>query len=669
MLIPLLFALQQAQTPRLVVHPAAPVVVAGDSVRLTGAVLGADGKPIEGSRVRFTVAGFSFEGGIDTTGLVRTGAVGKIPVSAIGIVPGQAPVFERFEVEVVPGPAARVAIESALERARLVAGQTLDLAARSFSAAGDRRTDRIDWSSTRPAVATVSADGRITARTAGRTTITARAGNGGSARASLDVEVLPAALGAVSITPATTHARQGDVVRFTLAAADRQGRAIEGLVPGWSLAPGHGMIDAEGSFVGYAPGEYTITASLGARTATARVTLAPREVRRTATVVGRLPIEGVATSEVWVHPNGKAAYIGTVLGHDKFYALDISDPAKPVVTDSVGGSMRSINDLMATPDGKYLIYTREGAADRKNGIGIASLEDPLHPKEIALFTDNVTSGVHSAFVHHQPKYGTHVYVTNDGTGAMHVVDINDPRNPKEAAQWRTERADAGRMLHDIDVQDGLAYLSYWNDGLVVLDVGNGIKGGTPSKPVLVTQFKYDLDAMYRSVDALDKPWVRGTHTAWRRGKYVFVADEVFVLEDLMKLDAGQVSRAYGNLQVIDVSDIEKPKSVAWYEPEVGGVHNIWVAGDTLYMGAYDGGFRAFDVSGELRGDLRAQGREIAALKPIAPDGRVPNSAMTWGAVVKDGLVFVPDMNSGLWIVRLEPTSRPLTPLKQEYGAS
>ena len=661
MLLPLFLALQQgaAPAPRLDVHPAAPMVVAGDTVRLTGRVLGADGTPVEGSRVRFAIAGASFEGAIDTAGLVTAGAVGRIPVSAIGVVPGRAPIFQRLEVEVVPGPAARVAIEPARERLRLVAGQTLDLAATAYSAAGDRRADRIAWSSARPSVAAVSADGRVTARSAGRTTISARAGEGASA--ALDVEVLAARLGTLAVAPATAHARQGDVVRFSLAARDAAGKAIEGLAPTWSIAPGKGVIDAEGNFVGYEPGEYTVTASLAGRSASARVSLAPRDVRRTATVVGRAPIAGVATSEVWVHPNGKVAYLGTVLGHDKFYALDISDPARPVVTDSVGGSMRSVNDLMSTPDGKYLVYTREGAADRKNGIGIASLEDPLHPKEIALFTEGVTSGVHSAFVHHQEKHGTHVYVTNDGTGAMHVVDINDPRNPKGIATWRTERADAGRMLHDIDVQDGLAYLSYWNDGLVVLDVGNGVKGGSPSNPVLVTQLKYDLDALYRNVQAQGKPWVRGTHTAWRRGKYVFVADEVFVLEDLMKLSGGQVSRAYGNLQVIDVSDLERPRAVAWYEPEVGGVHNIWVAGDTLYMGAYDGGFRAFDVSGELRGDLRAQGREIAALMPVAPDGRVANAPMTWGAVVKDGLVFVPDMNSGLWIVRLEPKERPLTP--------
>jgi hypothetical protein len=89
---------------------------------------------------------------------------------------------------------------------------------------------------------------------------------------------------------------------------------------------------------------------------------------------------------------------------------------------------------------------------------------------------------------------------------------------------------------------------------------------------------------------------------------------------------------------------------------MGGVHNVWVAGDTLYMGAYNGGFRAFDISGELRGDLRAQQREMAHLHTGDAEGLVPNSPMTWGVVVnpKDGLAYVNDMNNGLWIVRLEP---------------
>ena len=103
-----------------------------------------------------------------------------------------------------------------------------------------------------------------------------------------------------------------------------------------------------------------------------------------------------------------------------------------------------------------------------------------------------------------------------------------------------------------------------------------------------------------------------------------------------------------------MSDIENPKSVAWYEPEYGGVHNVWVAGDTLYMGAYNAGFRAFDISGELRGDLRAQGREIVHVNTADMDGNVQNAAMTWGVVVKDGLAYVNDNNNGLWIIRIEP---------------
>src|SRR5205823_14357263 len=56
------------------------------------------------------------------------------------------------------------------------------------------------------------------------------------------------------------------------------------------------------------------------------------------------------------------------------------------------------------------------------------------------------------------------------------------------------------------------------------------------------------------------------------------ADEVFGNSAAMALFQGQISRAHGRLQVVDVSDLEHPKSVAWYEPEFGGVHNVWVAG-------------------------------------------------------------------------------------------
>ena len=99
-----------------------------------------------------------------------------------------------------------------------------------------------------------------------------------------------------------------------------------------------------------------------------------------------------STEEVWLHPNGKIAYLGTGGGGDRMYAIDISDPANPVVTDSMMANTRRVNDIMTTPDGKFLVFTREGASDRKNGIVIASLDDPAHPKKIAEFTEGVTGG-------------------------------------------------------------------------------------------------------------------------------------------------------------------------------------------------------------------------------------------------------------------------------------
>jgi len=312
---------------------------------------------------------------------------------------------------------------------------------------------------------------------------------------------------------------------------------------------------------------------------------------------------------------------------------------------------------MTTEDGKYGVMTREGASTRKNGIVILSFEDPAHPKPIAEFTETVTGGVHSTYV-----YKGYVYLTDDATGSMRVIDIRDPYHPKQVARWQVERPEAGRMLHDIDIRDGLATLSYWNDGLVILDVGNGMKRGTPENPQLVLQYKYDLNELYKKVELAGGPgFIRGTHTSWRHGRYVFVGDEVFPAR---QQGGGPgvigLGRAYGRLHVIDIADLTDPHEVAWFEPEDGGSHNVWIAGDTLYMGDYQGGLRVLDISGELKGDLLAQGREYAHVHTGDAAGFVPNGANAWGAIYARGLVYVPDINSGLWVVKIEP-QQPVIP--------
>jgi hypothetical protein len=650
---------------RIVVSPAAPTVAAGDSLQLTATAFDAAGRPVD-AIIRFGPFGGQQEADVYPGGLVIGGAPAVIPAGVMALVQGTRPVIERFDIRVVPGPAARIEIPHV--PARLVPGQRVHLHAEVFSAHGDPRADSIYWISSAPGIARITREGTLIAVAPGRVSITASVLVPRSELTTMRAEprhalkprafsvvVLPGPPATLSIATPPTRIRQGDVIQLRVIARDAAGKEIEGLTPTWSMAGGPGILRADGAFVGYEPGEYLVVATIGSRTADARVSVVPREVRRPVTVVGRLPRVQFNTEEVWLHPNGRTLYLGTGAGGDRLYVIDVSDPTKPRVTDSVMANTRRVNDVMTTADGRTLVFTREGSSDRKDGIVIADLTDPAHPKPVADFTEGVTGGVHSAFIYRQEKFGTHVYLTNNETGALHIVDISDSRKPREVARWRIPRKDMGLTLHDVDVRDGLAYLSYWNEGLVILDVGNGMKRGSPSNPTLVSQFKYDFDAIYRDVIASSGPgYMRGTHTAWRHGRYVFLTDEVWPATGVQGARDLAAGRAYGRMHVVDVSDIERPRIVAWYEPDHGGAHYLWISGDTLWLGAYQAGLRVFDIGGELMGDLRAQGREIAHLNTADRDGRVVNSPMTWGVVVRDGLAYVNDMHNGLWIVRIEP---------------
>jgi hypothetical protein len=638
-----------AQVARITVTPANPKVISGDSLQLTAVALDAAGKPVPNVTIRFQQSAAKFEGVTTPEGMVKAGGPSVLPINVTAVVAGQKPFITKVEVTVLPGAAASIALAPKISK--LVAGQSFRVGAQVLSGIGDSRGDKVTWTSSAPTVAKVGTDGTISGVGAGKTTITAAVG---AVKSMLAVEVVTQSIANLTISPSQPNMRTGDVVKFRLTAKDAAGKEIKGLTPSWFFSPGQGAIDENGAFVGYDAGTYTVTAQLGNQNAQTSVTLTARDVRRPAKIVGQLVRTTFPTSEVWVHPNGKVAYLGTHLGGDRVYVLDVADSSKPTIVDSVIVNARVINDVMTSEDGKVMVITREGADNRKNGIVILTLDDPLHPKVVSEFTDGVTAGVHSSYIYTQPKYGRHIYITNDGTGQLHIIDINDPAKPKLVATWAPPRV-AGRSLHDIDVRDGMLYGAWWNDGLIVLDIGSGIKGGSPSNPQFVTQYKYDLNAMYKQVGDVDGPgFVRGTHTAWRHKNWIFIADEVFANSDEVKLFKKEPARAYGRLQVLDATDIFHLKSVAFYEPEYGGVHNVWVAGDTLYMGAYNAGFRAFDISGDLRGNLSAQQREIANVNPVSMQGFIPNSTMTWGVVVKNGIAYVNDFNTGLFLVKIEP---------------
>jgi plastocyanin len=479
---------------------------------------------------------------------------------------------------------------------------------------------------------------------------------GGPASGEVSVKVVADTLQRIALEPATTTAKTGDVVHFTATpvAAKGAAAAAKDLLTSWSVSGPQGKVYADGAFVANLPGTYEVTAAIGGHTANASIVVAPRNVQRGLDVVAHIPTKNaegkaVQTTEEWVV--GNHLYVATM--GDRLYAYDVSDPAHPKALDSLKADARLYNDVSTTPDEKVGVFTREGASNRKNGIVLFDASDPAHLKVISEYTETVTGGVHSAFINSH-----YAYITDDATGSLRVIDFADAAHPKEVARWQTEKSpeqmiasplgegmiSTGRYLHDLYVKDGLAYLAYWRDGLVILDVGAGIKGGSPENPKLVAQYKFNHYELYGD------GWLAGAHTAFRYKNYVFVGDEVFP----GYFDIGTKERipVRGILHVMDVTDIEHPREVANYEVPEGGMHNVWPDNDILYLGDYAGGGRAVDISGELRGNLYEQGREIASFFPGDPNGYRANLPFTWGAQPANGLIFFNDINSGIWIVKL-----------------
>jgi hypothetical protein len=191
------------------------------------------------------------------------------------------------------------------------------------------------------------------------------------------------------------------------------------------------------------------------------------------------------------------------------------------------------------------------------------------------------------------------------------------------------------------MRDGIAFACAWNTGLILYDVGNGIKGGSPSNPVEISRIVPSDDSV---------PGGPAVHSAWwfhnpvtGEARYVFVAQE-----GPLTIPAA----SSGDMHVIDVSDLSHPREVASYhinsDPSAGS-HNFWMdePAQVLYIAYYNAGVVALDVSGTLSGNLA--GRELARIKPL------PTSFM-WGVQLSGGSLYATDFLNGLYQLRLSGNS-------------
>jgi hypothetical protein len=432
-------------------------------------------------------------------------------------------------------------------------------------------------------------------------------------------------------------------VRVTDAAGD----PVSGVSVTWSVIDGGGSIDpaaANTNSNGLASAQFTLGPSEGdqhVQASVAGLAGSPVVFTATATVPPNVTLSVLGggnnvperySSDLWVH--GSYAYTGTWGGFprssndgDVLKVWSLSASGAPTIIDSIKtAGISTVSDVQVSDDGQLLMFTTE--YDPEGGLYLYSLADPAHP--VFLSRALAAGGLHTATLA-EINGGRYAFgARNPGAAgpALLIYNVTDPSNISLVA---TVPVPASYGIHDTFVRDGLAFVFAWDTGVIIYDVGNGMRGGSPSSPVEVSRLITSATGS-TSPEVHNGWWFHNPVTDEKR--YLFIGQEGSAVIG---------SQSSGDIHVVDVSDLANPREVGFFHLSGAGTHNFWMDEEkqVLYAAYYNAGVVALDVSGSLSGNLSER-----LLSQIQPGGA--GNTFTWGVQLANGSLYASDMLSGLW---------------------
>ena len=411
---------------------------------------------------------------------------------------------------------------------------------------------------------------------------------------------------------------------------------------------------------------------------------------RNAVLVGHFPTPRGFNGDVWVHD--ETAYIGGygvpgICPVHGVRAIGVRDPANPVRLSAFARFRGTTSEdvwvgAVETPSfrGDLAAVGIQACGGRRpfRGLALYDVTRPANPVLLGrLSTGLRTRGVHELSVVQRAdgrvlalvSVPNSLLATRGRRGDVRIVDVTNPREPREIANWDVRRnAPAGvrralrsrfrdeLLAHSVWPFAGgtRAFVSHWDAGMVFIGLDD------PARP------RYVGRTRYRSSE------YGNAHSGWfRPDEQVFVQnDEVGDFHGV-----GMERNAWGFQRIFRTTDLGAPVRVARFalEGSVPGrdgrirrdgfysVHNNVFVGNVEYVSWYSAGVRVVDLSNA------SKPREIAFFIPparrdprgyfIAPNGnrRFP---MVWGVYPHEGLVYASDMTSGLWIFRVSCPAQP-----------
>jgi len=632
---------QDTSSLKIVIEPDPIVIEVGAEQQLKASLVNEGGETLPDTILFYSRNGGDLE--VSREGYVKANKPGAYSVLAMRSGPREQRVTRQFNIEVPYPPIAEVQFKNVPEN--IYSKTTLDLHVDVIDEMDlIRENPDLTIKSDNQSVAMVS-HGKLMALKPGKVKIMAESEG---KKAALDLRIKNNPASSMVIENSETNIRTGDVITLNAKAMSGNGRVVDVPVtysfvaqPEDNLGQGaEGQISQEGKFVANKPGIFTLAARSGDAIAEQIIRVKDRNAAQDVEMVGHGEVLDVHTSDLWIWEgvDGRDyAITGTWGANGDTYFWDVTDPSNIVSIDTVRVDARTVNDVKISEDGTIGVITREGASDRKNGMVVLDVSNPRDVKILSEYNEGLTGGVHNAFI-----YEDHVYAVNNGR-RYDIINIEDPENPYTVGRFELDTP--GHSIHDVWIEDGIAYSSNWSDGVVAVDIGSqdselADAGGSPENPVMLGSYSYPSGRNHAAF-----PFKSESTGDF----YVIAGDESFPYG--LPTRSNPVAAA-GWIHFVKFDGWDQPKEVARYQVPEAGTHNFWVVGDLLFVAYYNAGLRIVDISGELMGNLYDQGREIAKFEPTHPDGIVPNAPFTWGPQPYKGHIFISDWNSGLWAIKL-----------------
>lgn len=307
----------------------------------------------------------------------------------------------RAKVTVTPGPLAAIRVQP--ERVQLQAGKELQLQALGSDAAGNAVELTPSWSLTGE-LGELSADGLLKAQRTGVGEIQVIAGNP-PVRAAITVEVAPASLHRLEITPPTATLKAGDSQSFTVTGLDAFGNTRK-VQAAWRLSADIGTIDAAGTLTATRVGQGQVEATVEGVKAQANVAVQAAELAMIR-VEPPGPLTLQAGAKAALRASGQDAYGNVVTITPEWSQepqLGTLNPAGEFQAEKVGtgtltvssGAKRATVPVTVTPGtlARFLVPAatltiRAGEKQRFEAQGVDAFGNPVMVQPTWSVTNNI----------------------------------------------------------------------------------------------------------------------------------------------------------------------------------------------------------------------------------------------------------------------------------------